>query len=190
MMPLPPKFTDTLDTTVTSLEMLSQPTRPSVAAPMGKLALLRLDPPTISFYRFLYGSVGGAWAWTERRLMDDDDLAETIMKETVEIYVLYSGGVPAGFAEIDRTEFDEVELAYFGLMPDFIGRGLGWYFINWAIDKCWSSNPKRVWVHTCDLDHPRALPNYQKAGFVAYDRRPGTVAHPRLVGLEVPKHRR
>jgi len=104
--------------------------------------------------------------------------------------VLYSGGVPAGYTEIDRSDFENVEIKYFGLTPDFIGHGLGWYFLNWAIDKAWDGGSKRVWVHTCDLDHPRALPNYQKAGFVAFDRRPGSVAHPRLVGLEVPQHRR
>jgi len=187
---LPPAFTDTLETVVTSLEMLSPPARPSVSAPMGKLALMRLDPPTLSFYRYLYDTVGADWAWTDRRLMDDDDLADAILKESVEIYVLYSGGVPAGYTEIDRSDFENVEIKYFGLTPDFIGHGLGWYFLNWAIDKAWDGGSKRVWVHTCDLDHPRALPNYQKAGFVAFDRRPGSVAHPRLVGLEVPQHRR
>ena len=166
-----PVFTDTLETVVTSLEMLSPPTRPSVPAPMGKLALLRLDPPTLSFYRFLYDTVGADWAWTDRRLMDDDDLAEAILTETIEIYVLYSGGVPAGFCEIDRAEFDDMELKIWP-QPGFIGHGLGWYFLNWAIDKAWSTGPKQVWVHTCDLDHPRP-PNI--AGFVAYNRAPASL---------------
>ena len=59
--------------------------------------------------------------------------------------------------------------AYFGLFPAFIGKGLGKYLLAWALDRAWSFNPRRVWVHTCDLDHPAALPNYLRAGFTVYD---------------------
>jgi len=75
---------------------------------------------------------------------------------------------PAGFAELDRRNKEDIELVQFGLMPEFIGRGLGWYFLQWIIDKAWSYQPRRFWLHTCTLDHPAALPNYQKAGFTIY----------------------
>jgi GNAT superfamily N-acetyltransferase len=77
-------------------------------------------------------------------------------------------GVPAGFAELDRWEDDEIELVQFGLMPEFIGQGLGKYFLQWTIDRAWSYQPRRFWLHTCTLDHPRALPNYVAAGFAIY----------------------
>ncbi len=79
-----------------------------------------------------------------------------------------AGGVPAGFAELDRRIEGEIELVQFGLMPEFIGQGLGRYFLQWAIDKAWSYHPRRFWLHTCTKDHPAALPNYLKAGFVVY----------------------
>ena len=77
-------------------------------------------------------------------------------------------GVPAGFAELNRGTEGEIELVNFGLMPQFIGQGLGRYFLRWAIDKAWSYQPRRFWLHTCTKDHPAALPNYLKAGFAIY----------------------
>ena len=73
--------------------------------------------------------------------------------------------MPAGFAELDRRVAGEVELVQFGLLPEFIGQGLGKFFLQWAIDKSWGYGPRRLWLHTCSLDHPAALPNYLKAGF-------------------------
>jgi hypothetical protein len=67
---------------------------------------------------------------------------------------------------LDRRQPDEVEIVQFGLMGPFIGQGLGKYFLQWTIDRAWSYQPRRVWLHTCTLDHPVALPNYLKAGFV------------------------
>jgi GNAT superfamily N-acetyltransferase len=62
----------------------------------------------------------------------------------------------------------EVELVQFGLTPEFIGQGLGKFFLQWAIDRAWGYGPRRLWLHTCTLDHPAALPNYLKAGFRIY----------------------
>ena len=159
-----------IETTVTYLEMHQRSTRPTVPAPMGKFAILRAENPTVSFYRYLYDAVGEPWNWTDRRVIGNDELGAIIGDPKVEIYVLYAGGVPAGFLELDRRIEGEVEIVYFGLLPDFAGRGLGRYFLDWAIHAAWESEPKRVWVHTCDLDDPRALPVYQRAGFTAYQR--------------------
>jgi GNAT superfamily N-acetyltransferase len=85
---------------------------------------------------------------------------------------MYTGGVPAGFVELDRRREDEVEIAYFGLLPEFIGRGLGRYLLAWSIDKAFALAPEgishRLWVHTCNHDHPEALALYQRAGFDVY----------------------
>ena len=78
---------------------------------------------------------------------------------------------PAGFVEIDGRNSDEIEIKYFGLFPEFIGRGLGKYFLNAIAHQVWQNGPQRLWLHTCDLDHGSALPNYLKAGFVIFDER-------------------
>jgi GNAT superfamily N-acetyltransferase len=173
MSELPP-----IDVTITYLEMLTRPTRPSVPAPgVGKpMALLRADPPTVPFYRYLYDTIGGPWLWTDRRIMSDSELRRVVQHPEVEVHVLYVGGTPAGYAELDRREPEEAQLAYFGLMPEFIGQGLGWYLLNWAIDRAWTATTARLRVNTCDLDHPRALGNYQRAGFVPYEQRTIRVA--------------
>ena len=167
-----------IETTVTYLEMREPPKQPTTPAPPGKLAILRAEQPTVSFYRYLYNTVGEGWTWTERRMLDDEALRATIHDPLVEIYVLYIGGVPTGYIELNRQQDDEVEIAYFGIVAEFIGRGLGGYLLDWGIRAAWRHAPKRVWVHTCTLDHPRALPLYQRAGFVAYKQQSETVAAP------------
>jgi GNAT superfamily N-acetyltransferase len=92
------------------------------------------------------------------------------------VNVLWADGVPAGYVELDRREPPGVEIGYFGLMPEFIGQGLGAFLLDWAIRHAWRARPRRLWLHTCDLDHPRALAFYQKLGFRIYDRRT-TEAH-------------
>ena len=171
----------TLDIVVTYLEMLKPPTRPTVPAPPGgKIALLRAERPTVSYYRYLYNTVGEPWLWWERRLLTDAELEQIIHDPKVEIYVLYVDGVPAGYAELDRRKEDDVELAYFGLVPQFIGRKLGPFLLNWAVDTAWFHKPRRLWVNTNNLDHPKALQIYQKAGFVPYRQETKTIPNPRL----------
>ena len=174
----------TLRCTVTSLEMTARPAHAPVALPAGrKIALLRARRPGAAFYRYLYDRVGEEWLWYERRAMDDEALSAIIDDERVEIYVLYDDGVPAGFFELDRREEPEIELAYFGLIPEFIGKGLGPYLLSAAIDLAWSYEPARLWVHTNTLDHPSALPLYQRFGFVPYKREEKVIPDPRLSGI-------
>ncbi len=91
--------------------------------------------------------------------------------------------MPAGFAELDRRAEPDIELAYFGLVPEFIGRGLSNYLLSAALDIAWSHEPKRVWVHTNTLDHPRALALYQRLGFQPYKQERKTIPDPRIAGL-------
>lgn len=172
-----------VDVVVTYLEMRAPPTRPSPPPPMRKLALLRAEIPTVSFYRYLYNTVGEPWLWYVRRAMSDKELAEIITDEAVEIYVLYIAGVPAGFAEIDRRDPADIELAYFGLMPEFTGQGLGPFFLDEVVASAWRHEPDRIWVHTCNLDHKRALATYQRAGFVPYDQETRADDHPLLLTM-------
>lgn len=152
---------------VTYLEMRSRPLL-SVARPYRGVMLLRLDQPTVAFYRYLYSAVGAQWGWVERSAMDDAALEALIDDPLVEIYVMYVGGTPAGMFELDRRVPGEVELLHFGLAPEFIGRGLGKPLLASAVEAAWDGEPERVWVKSTSRDHPRGVMVYQWAGFVPY----------------------
>jgi len=168
---------------ITYLEMTERPTSPTLARPAQKIALLRAENPTVSYYQYLYREVGRDWLWWERLSMSEPDLAAIIQDEKVEIYTLFVGGVPAGYGELDRRNSPDIELAYFGLMPEFIGQGLGGYFLRWMIDQAWTYEPKRLFVHTCTEDHPAAIHNYQRHGFVPYDQITEEIPDPAQSGL-------
>ncbi len=173
-----------LDFVITYLEMTKRPSAPVPHPPSGsQVALLRAVRPSVAFYRFLYAQVGDPWLWWERKLLDDDSLAEILRDEGVEIYVLYVGGVPAGYAELDRREDAVIDLAYMGLMPNFIGQALGPYLLASAIDIAWSYEPDKLLVNTNTLDHPKALPLYQRMGFQPYKQEKRRIDDPRLSGL-------
>ncbi|MBP7066635.1 GNAT family N-acetyltransferase [Ferrovibrio sp.] len=166
------------DVVVVYLDMTTPPPETPNPAPLlnTKLALLKLDQPSVSYYRYLYGSVGRPWHWVERHRLSDTELAEIIHDKEVEIFVPYVGGVPAGYVEFDRRETAVNEpggtnIAYFGLMPESIGRGLGRWFLRWAVQYAFSKGIPRLTVNTCNLDHPSALPLYQKVGFRPYQSR-------------------
>ena len=156
--------------TVTYLEMTSPAQRRGAPGWPEPVTIQRAERPTLSFYRWLYDTVGADWDWYVRRRLSDDALAAIIHDDAVEVHVLYVRGVPAGYVEFDRRVEGEVEIAYFGLMPDWIGRGFGPALLAWALERAWSCGPRRVWLHTCSLDHPKALAVYRRAGFEVYDR--------------------
>jgi GNAT superfamily N-acetyltransferase len=156
-----------VDVTIYYLEMLAHAQR-FVPPPRSGLSVIHAKHPTVAYYRFLYNGVGKDYHWLYRGSLSDADLAAFVHNPLNEVYVLHVDGSPAGFAELDRRNNDDIELVQFGLMPEYIGHGLGKYFLQWTIDKAWSYQPKRFWLHTCTLDHPVALPNYRKAGFVLY----------------------
>ncbi len=173
-----------LAVTITYLEMLERPNVAHIRPPIGTpTALIRARQPTVSFYRYLYNTVGEPWLWYERRAMSDEALADIIGHPAVELYVLHSEGTPAGFVEIDRRESPSVDLAFFGLIPDFIGRGLGQFLLASAIDLAWTQETERLTVNTCTLDHVSALPLYQRFGFNPYERKEIEIDDPRLTGL-------
>ena len=158
----------TVPVKVTYLEMHRRPEL-VLCPPMPGITITRARRPTVAFCRFLNDAVGSRWNWIDRKLISDEDLRRIVHHDLVETYVLYVDGTPAGFAELDRRTADQIELAYFGIMPEFLGQGLGRHFLNWSIDRAWSHRPRRLWLHTCELDHEAALPLYQSAGFQVYD---------------------
>jgi len=172
-----------IETVITYLEMRGPPPHRPTHQPPHKLALLRAAKPSVAFYAYLYGAVGEPWFWYERRAMPEAELAAAIHADGVEISVLYADGEPAGYVELDFRDKADVSLAYFGLLPHFIGHGLGAYFLSWAVDDAWRHGPERLWLHTSSLDHPRALRLYQRAGFVPYKQETKVIDDPRDLGL-------
>ena len=155
---------------ITYLEMREKPTLAHVVPGAQQMALLRCHEPTAAFYRYLYDAVGRIWFWTDRKQLDDTALEAIIQDASVDVFVLYIGGVPAGYFELDRRQMPEIDLAYFGIVPEFIGQRLGPYLLTQAIEEAWRHEPDRLTVNTCTLDHPKALPMYQRFGFHPYDR--------------------
>lgn len=151
---------------ITFLEMTA---RKHVAVPMPMkppLALMRAENIPVGFYRYLYEQVGRKHHWYERRKLDDAALDSIINADSTQIDILYADGCPAGFFELDLSTCpDKVEIAYFGLCENYVGRGLAKWFLWNAIETAWDNDPGKVTVHTNTLDHPRALPLYQKMGF-------------------------
>ena len=174
--------------TVTSLEMFAcpEPARRPPALPAG-CRIERVVRPTVAFYRFLYNTVGEPWLWGGRRRWSDAALAERVQDERTEVWLLGVDGQPGGFAELDRRRPDDVELSYFGLLPDFIGRRLGPLLLRTAVHRAWAGGPRRLWVHTCDLDHPAALDLYRREGFVPFRTHAELVPDPRATG-HIPSH--
>ncbi len=136
---------------------------------------MRVEHCPVHFYRYLYNLIGAPYNWISRRKLSDDDLAAIIHHRDVYLYVLYVDGAPAGMAEIDARNAETHELKFFGLAPGFVGGGLGRFFLTNVIDLAWSRTPKTLQLETCTLDHPAALPFYQKLGFSVTDRRSGIV---------------
>ena len=153
---------------VTHLEMKKSPRYGHRSHRSEQLSIIRSHDPNVKFYRYLYDAVGEPWMWYERKQMNDQELEEIIKNPKVRIYVLYVSGTPAGYSELDLRVDNEIEIAYFGLTPEFIGRGLGRYFLEWTVETAWLEKPERVWVHTCNFDSPSAMDTYQKAGFNPY----------------------
>lgn len=156
-----------IKTKTTYLQMF-EPPRVRIPAPYRGVVIERHESPSVDFYRHLYRSVGETYHWVDRIMMPDDELRAIIQDDRVDVWVLYVAGKVAGYAELDRRSPGEIELAYLGLFPEAIGKGLGKYLLNWVLHAAWSHKPQRVWVHTCDLDHPAALANYLRAGLRVY----------------------
>ncbi|MCP5432714.1 MAG: GNAT family N-acetyltransferase [Alphaproteobacteria bacterium] len=158
----------TIRTTVTFLEMTERPAARHRVAPPGKVAILHAEEPPAHFYRYLYRAIGRDYNWSIRWHLNDEELLARIRAVGVEIYVLYANGVPAGLCEFDFAHMPLVQVLYFGITPEFLGRGYGRFFLDQMLELAWDRGPERIRLNTCTLDHPRALPMYQRFGFAPY----------------------
>ena len=151
--------------TRTYLEMLSPTELRPATLPDPVPRIEQVEQCSIDFFRFLYQQVGQAYQWTDRLRWSDETVRAHLQNSGVSIWVMTWEGEPAGYFELREHEDRSVEIAYFGLLPRFIGRGWGKFLLTQAVHAAWRLGPPRVWLHTCTLDHPAALPNYLKRGF-------------------------
>lgn len=162
------RFMRAVDVTRTYLQLTAPETGGPADAPPAGAEVTRETPCSPALYRQLYGDVGRAYAWTDRLGWSDETLASHLSDPRVAIWTLRVSGELAGFFELKREEDGATEIAYFGILPSFHRRGLGKYLLTRAVHEAWQSGATRVWLHTCTLDDPAALPNYRARGFVPY----------------------
>ena len=164
---------------VTDLEMTAPPADPSPAA-----AHVRWHRPDLAAYRALFCEVGEEWLWFSRLSLADDALAAILQHPQVE---LYAGPDRESIVELDFREEGSCEIAFFGLVPSITGRGEGRRLMAAALALAWREGIGKVWLHTCTLDHPAALPFYLACGFRAVRRRIEIEPDPRLDGRIAPE---
>lgn len=153
-----------VEVTTWSLEMTAAADLRPAPPPDLDVTLVRARRPSPELGRFLYTSVGGSWYWIDRLSWSYDRWLEWQARPGVETWVASVDGTPAGYFELDGSTGDSVEVAYFGLLPAFVGQGLGGWLLTGALQRAWELGPRRVWVHTCSLDGPNALANYVARG--------------------------
>jgi GNAT superfamily N-acetyltransferase len=151
--------------------------RPSRATVEG-LEIRQARIPSPELNRFLYTAVGGDWFWIDRLNWTYGRWYDYLNRAELETWVAYVGGTPAGYFELELQTGGNVELAYFGLLPQFIGRGVGGILLTNAVERAWAMGATRVWVHTCTLDGPAALVSYHARGFRTYDEQTEMVEVP------------
>jgi GNAT superfamily N-acetyltransferase len=159
-----------LAVTRTYLEICSPGELLPAREPSVRPRLERVGGCPTSFWRYLYTEVGRSYHWTDRLSWTDADIAEYLAAPDVTLHVLYIEHAPAGYYELRRHSDGSVEIAYFGLLPEYTGRGLGGWMLTRAVEDAWQRGASRVWLHTCTLDHPSALPNYKRRGFREFKR--------------------
>lgn len=185
-MPLSDGYTDLppgkIANVVTCLEMRSQAApRPERAD--AAFALERVLQPGAEWYRTLFRRVGSEYLWFSRLTLNDEQLLEIVRDDRVHVYRLLTGTTEAGLLELDFRRPGECELVFFGVTDAFVGSGAARMMMNFALREAWSQPIERFWVHTCTLDHPRAIDFYIRSGFVPYKRQIEVCDDPRVTGV-------
>jgi GNAT superfamily N-acetyltransferase len=168
---------------VTYLQMTAPPALPEGAGGM----LRRVQSADPAWYRALFRRVGEPWLWFARLELDDAALAAVLADPGLEIFAAGEAGAEIGLVELDRKNPAEVEIVYFGLVPEAVGlglgRGLGRGLMEAALAHAWRPETRRVWLHTCQFDHPGAYRFYRRAGFTPYATRIVVGDDPRATGV-------
>lgn len=150
--------------TVISLEMTDPDQLVTATQPPGATFDIVAGPrPDLS--SSFYARVGAPWNWVDRLDWSPEQWLAWVDRPEHHLLICRLDGEEAGYAELEQQEGGNVELAYFGLLPQAVGKGLGRWWLAQALAEAWAlPGTTRVWVHTCDLDAPAALPTYRSRG--------------------------
>ncbi|MBD2099403.1 GNAT family N-acetyltransferase [Leptolyngbya sp. FACHB-261] len=153
------------------LEMLAaSELRPALTA-KDKLSVMQAEVPLPELNRFFYTAIGGDWYWLDRLSWTYQRWLDYLSRPEVQTWVAYLSGTPAGYIELEAQPNHNVEIAYFGILKPFVGQRIGGHLLSIGIQQAWAMGAKRLWVHTCSLDGPHALRNYQARGFRLYQEK-------------------
>lgn len=167
---------------VTYLEMTTAvPARAERAA--APWTLRQVTSPGLDWYRDLYRRIGADWLWSSRLSLTDAELSATLGAAGVVVQALTIDGRDEGLLELDFRVPGECELVFFGVTPALVGHGAGRWLMNRAVALAWAQPIGRLWLHTCTLDAPEALPFYVRSGFTPYARKVEIYDDPRLAGV-------
>ena len=137
--------------------------------PSNNCSLEKVSPNDFQLNKFFYKQIGKNNQWIDRLAWTNKNWIEYVSRRIVFTFILIKNRNIAGFFElIYHKNKSEIEIAYFGLLKEFFGKKLGGYMLSYAIKKSFSFNIKRVWVHTCSLDHKHALKNYLSRGMKVF----------------------
>lgn len=154
--------------TVTYLEMRSPDALRPKRCPDPRFRVAEATVKQWEFNRFLYLLVGQNWSWTDKRSWSEDQWRGYAESDQLRTFAAYLDGSVAGYYESRPDGLGGTEIAIFGLVPRFIGQGFGGALLTSALEQAWLNGAQRVWLHTCSLDHPAALPNYRARGMSIY----------------------
>ena len=127
--------------------------------------------PDFQLNKFFYKQVGKNHRWIDRLSWSDEKWINYISNKNMETYIISDSYELAGFFELlYNPKLKETEISYFGLLEEYIGKGIGGFALSVAIKKSFEKNIKRVWLHTCTLDHPNALKNYKARGMTVFKK--------------------
>ncbi len=155
----------------------------STVVSTNEVSLRRVHAPDLNWYRALFRRAGAQWLWFSRLEMTDQQLAAVLNRSTNELFVAEHEGIEVGMAELDRSQPPDVEITFFGLFPEAIGKRLGRPFMTAVLERAWNSSAARVWLHTCNLDAPAALSFYINCGFRPYKQAIEVADDPRIRGI-------
>ena len=156
---------------INSLQDLKEENKPSE-----DYSLNLLEPINFQLNKFFYKNVGKKHHWIDRLIWNEKEWINYVSDDKVKTYVLKKNEDIAGYFElITHKDKNEVEIAYLGLLEEYQNKKLGSHLLSSAIKNSFKFNPRRVWVHTCSLDHKNALSNYIARGMKIFKKETITI---------------
>jgi GNAT superfamily N-acetyltransferase len=149
----------------TYLEMHDAADLSGAPSPSADAVIERVEQCPPALWRHLYTEVGREYHWVDRLAWTDDEITAYLDDPALELWILRVNAETAGYFELRRHDDGAVQIAYFGLLPAFTGRGFGKFLLTRAVERAWQRGANRVWLHTSSLDHSAALSNYLARGF-------------------------